>query len=119
MKMNYIMFCPLTLSSEIDGLKKEGNPQPWVIQKPPGISPWADQANLSRPDGKTTAAIHAAGEVGMGAPTSGRLRLSNGLLTPIPSCSMAEATTTPNTRRVRPPMTGWSRMGDSGMTFNP
>jgi hypothetical protein len=34
---------------------------------------------LSSPDGKTTAATHDAEEVGMGAPTSGRLRLSNGL----------------------------------------
>ena len=48
-------------------------------RKTTAISPWADQVNLSSPDGKTTAAIHDAAEVGMGAPTSGRLRLSNGL----------------------------------------
>jgi tetratricopeptide (TPR) repeat protein len=43
------------------------------------ISPWADHVELASPDGKTTAVIHDAMEIAMGAPTSGTLRLSSGL----------------------------------------
>ena len=67
-----------TLAAEALRLKEEASRR-GPAQKTAGISPWADQENLSSPDGKTTAVIDDAGEVGMGAPTSGRLRLSNGL----------------------------------------
>ena len=43
------------------------------------ISPWADSATLTSPDGRTTAAIADAWEIAMGAPTSGELTLSNGM----------------------------------------
>jgi tetratricopeptide (TPR) repeat protein len=43
------------------------------------VSPWSTEANVTSPDGKTTAAIDHAQEIGMGSPTSGVLRLSNGL----------------------------------------
>lgn len=43
------------------------------------ISPWADAVYLASPDGKLTAAIIGAQEVGQGAPTSGILNISNGL----------------------------------------
>jgi len=43
------------------------------------ISPWTYSVYLSSPDGKLTAAIDDAREVGMGAPTSGILNISNGM----------------------------------------
>ncbi|MBB4638983.1 hypothetical protein [Longimicrobium terrae] len=43
------------------------------------ISPWSDTASLISPDGRTTASIEDAGEIAMGAPTSGTLILSTGL----------------------------------------
>jgi len=43
------------------------------------ISPWTDSVYLSSPDGKLTAAIDDASEVGQGAPTSGILNISNGI----------------------------------------
>ena len=43
------------------------------------ISPWTGSVYLTSPDGKLTAAINDAGEVGQGAPTSGILNISNGL----------------------------------------
>ena len=42
------------------------------------ISPWEWSVEVSSPDGKLTAIIKDAGEIAMGAPTSGTLRLSNG-----------------------------------------
>jgi hypothetical protein len=39
----------------------------------PSISPWSDSADCVSPDGKYRAIIHQASEVGMGAPTSGTL----------------------------------------------
>ena len=43
------------------------------------ISPWTDSVCLTSPDGKLTAAIDDASEIGMGAPTSGILNISNGM----------------------------------------
>ncbi|MBF0498025.1 MAG: hypothetical protein HQK58_15855 [Deltaproteobacteria bacterium] len=43
------------------------------------ISPWENNIKLKSPDGKTTAIMHDAFEIGMGAPTSGTLKLSNGM----------------------------------------
>jgi hypothetical protein len=43
------------------------------------ISPWDTSVTLPSPDGRLTAAIEDAREVGMGAPTRGRLVLSNGM----------------------------------------
>jgi hypothetical protein len=43
------------------------------------ISPWSSSARLLSPDGQTIAEIDDAWEVGMGAPTSGELVLSNGM----------------------------------------
>ena len=43
------------------------------------ISPWTDSVYLTSPDGKLTAAIDDAREVGQGAPTLGILKISNGL----------------------------------------
>ena len=42
------------------------------------ISPWVDSAEITSPDGQHTARIQEASEVGMGAPTSGELRLDGG-----------------------------------------
>lgn len=42
------------------------------------ISPWSWEAELASPDGQVTARIVDAGEIAMGAPTSGRLVLSTG-----------------------------------------
>jgi hypothetical protein len=67
-----------TLAAEAHRLREEAS-RMGSARKTSVISPWADQVNLSSPDGKTTAVIDDAAEVGMGAPTSGRLRLSNGL----------------------------------------
>ncbi len=44
------------------------------------ISPWDGGAELTSPDGRTTAAILCANEVAMGAPTAGELTLSNGII---------------------------------------
>ena len=49
------------------------------------ISPWADNAQITSPDGRWIASIAEAGEIGMGAPTLGVLRISNGLTRP--SCN--------------------------------
>jgi hypothetical protein len=49
------------------------------------ISPWDEKAELNSPDGKLVASIGEAFEIGMGAPTSGRLKLSNGMS--IPRCN--------------------------------
>ena len=43
------------------------------------ISPWAGSVCLTSPDGKLTAAIDDAREVGQGAPTYGTLNISNGM----------------------------------------
>lgn len=43
------------------------------------ISPWAGSVYLTSPDGKLTAAIDDASEIGQGAPTSGILHISNGM----------------------------------------
>ena len=43
------------------------------------ISPWSDSASLTSPNGKFVAVIDEAGEIAMGAPTSGLLKVSNGL----------------------------------------
>ncbi|MBF0523578.1 MAG: hypothetical protein HQK56_00600 [Deltaproteobacteria bacterium] len=43
------------------------------------ISPWENNITLKSPDGKTTAIMQDAFEIGMGAPTSGTLKLSNGM----------------------------------------
>ena len=43
------------------------------------ISAWEYSLNLTSPDGRMTAVIDDAGEVGQGAPTYGTLKLSNGL----------------------------------------
>jgi hypothetical protein len=43
------------------------------------ISPWTYSVHSTSPDGKFTAAIDAAREVGMGAPTHGILNISNGM----------------------------------------
>jgi hypothetical protein len=43
------------------------------------ISPWDSSVSLPSPDGHLTAAIEDAREIGMGAPTRGRLVLSNGM----------------------------------------
>jgi hypothetical protein len=43
------------------------------------ISPWDDKAELKSPDGKFTVCIPDAFEIAMGAPTSGQLRISNGI----------------------------------------
>ena len=43
------------------------------------ISPWTGSVCLTSPDGKLTAAIDDASEVGQGAPTSGILNISNGM----------------------------------------
>lgn len=42
------------------------------------ISPWSTSATLPSPDGRVTATIAEAIEIGMGAPTSGTLVLSGG-----------------------------------------
>ena len=42
------------------------------------VSPWAWSVRSVSPDGKHTAEIEDVWEVGMGAPTSGKLRLSDG-----------------------------------------
>jgi len=52
---------------------------------PMSISPWADKAQITSPDGRWIASIAEAGEIGMGAPTLGVLRISNGLTRP--SCN--------------------------------
>jgi tetratricopeptide (TPR) repeat protein len=44
------------------------------------VSPWSDKAKISSPDRKTIAVIDNTQEIGMGGPTSGVLRLSNGLV---------------------------------------
>lgn len=49
------------------------------------ISPWSWEAELASPDGQVTARIVDAGEIAMGAPTSGRLLLSNGQM--VESCN--------------------------------
>ena len=43
------------------------------------ISPWTYSVYLTSPDGKLTAVIDDASEVGMGAPTYGILNISNGM----------------------------------------
>lgn len=43
------------------------------------ISPWSDSVFLTSPNGKFSAAIDDAGEIAMGAPTSGVLKISGGL----------------------------------------
>jgi len=43
------------------------------------ISPWADSAAATSPDGALIAVIDEAREIAMGAPTSGELRISNGM----------------------------------------
>jgi hypothetical protein len=43
---------------------------------------------LKSPHGRVTARIRNAGEIGMGAPTSGKLELSNGMTIPICNPSM-------------------------------
>ncbi|HEX8196084.1 MAG TPA: hypothetical protein VF571_07850 [Pyrinomonadaceae bacterium] len=43
------------------------------------ISPWTDSLYSTSPDGQFIATIDDAWEVGMGAPTSGILKLSNGM----------------------------------------
>lgn len=43
------------------------------------VSPWDSSVRSVSPDGKHTAEIKGASEVGMGAPTGGTLRLSNGM----------------------------------------
>jgi hypothetical protein len=43
------------------------------------ISPWSDSARLASPDGRAEARIDDAGEIAMGAPTSGTLVLSTGV----------------------------------------
>jgi len=43
------------------------------------ISPWAGGAVVESPDGTKTARLDDGHEIGMGAPTSGRLVLSTGL----------------------------------------
>jgi hypothetical protein len=43
------------------------------------ISPWTYSVHSTSPDGKFTAAIDDAREVGMGAPTYGLLNISNGM----------------------------------------
>jgi hypothetical protein len=43
------------------------------------ISPWTDSVYLISPDGKLSAEISDAMEVGMGAPTHGTLQISNGM----------------------------------------
>jgi hypothetical protein len=43
------------------------------------ISPWADGAVVESPDGTKTARLDDGHEIGMGAPTSGRLVLSTGI----------------------------------------
>lgn len=43
------------------------------------ISPWTDSVYLTSPDGKLTAVIDDASEVGQGAPTYGILNISNGM----------------------------------------
>jgi hypothetical protein len=43
------------------------------------ISPWTGSVYLTSPDGKLTATIDNAQEVGMGAPTRGTLVISNGM----------------------------------------
>jgi hypothetical protein len=43
------------------------------------ISPWTYSVRSTSPDGKFTAAIDAAREVGQGAPTSSILNISNGM----------------------------------------
>ena len=42
-------------------------------------SPWAAGVTMTSPDGAVTARIDDAGEIAMGAPTSGDLHLSNGM----------------------------------------
>jgi hypothetical protein len=44
------------------------------------LSPWCDTAVLQSPDGQYTASIQDAGEIAMSAPTSGELKLSNGMV---------------------------------------
>jgi hypothetical protein len=39
------------------------------------ISAWADELHLQSPDGRFRAVIESAAEIGMGAPTSGTLRV--------------------------------------------
>jgi hypothetical protein len=43
------------------------------------VSPWLDKTSIASPNGKITAVIAGAQEIGMGAPTSGVLNISNGL----------------------------------------
>jgi hypothetical protein len=43
------------------------------------ISPWTGSVHSTSPDGKFTAAIDDAREVGQGAPTHGVLNISNGM----------------------------------------
>lgn len=43
------------------------------------ISPWEWQAELKSPDGNLVATIADAMEIAMGGPTSGELKLSNGI----------------------------------------
>ncbi len=44
------------------------------------ISPWAGSAELASPDGRWVAKIRDAYEIAMGGPTSGQLRISNGMV---------------------------------------
>ena len=43
------------------------------------ISPWAYEAKAASPDGVLVAEVDGLGEIAMGGPTTGELRVSNGL----------------------------------------
>lgn len=49
------------------------------------ISPWSGSVSVVSPDGTLTAVVENASEIAMGGPTSGELRLSNGIL--VESCN--------------------------------
>jgi len=67
-----------SLFKEVAALKEQVQSAP--SEEPlPSISPWSSEVHITSPDGKTTAVIEDAMEVGMGAPTAGLLRLSNGM----------------------------------------